>query len=285
MGPVERVLYLKDSLHTELDAVKPRELKLWLKEIDKRWEHIPELEIQTDNLHSLTVICDGNRRAARKKGLDSFYGHRAGVEVIKGISKACRQWDISYLTFWTWSTENWARESRQVKYVMNLAANILTDPDFIEELVENEVHFVHLGRKDRLPSEVLDSLNNLEDKTKEFDQYWLNLAMDYGGVDEIGRAFISVYDMIQAGEIDIEEIKESPEIIYNFLDTSGQPNPDLIIRTGVKEGEIPHTSGLMPLQSAYACWDFVPDCFPDFTPDNLAGSIERFAEYERRFGK
>jgi undecaprenyl diphosphate synthase len=285
MMAIERIIYHQKSLSPDIEKVKPEELRMWLQEIERKWEVIPDLEAEPDSLHSLTVICDGNRRAAEVQDLDPFFGHRAGVEVIKGVARACRQWDIPYLTFWTWSTENWKRDSKQVKYVMSLAAQILTDPEFVDELVENHVHFVHLGREDRLPAEVLFALTSLEDKTAEFDKYWLNLAMDYGGLDEIGRAFIVMNEMIQKEEIDVEEIRESPEIIYNFLDTTGQPNPDLIVRTGVKDGEIPHTSGLMPLQSAYACWDFVPDLFPSLTPQTLADSIQKFTEYERRFGK
>ncbi len=281
----ERLLALKQSLDPEIENVKPPELQSWLREIESNWDVIPELETSPKNLHSLTIICDGNRRAAEERELEPFYGHRAGVETIKGISRACRQWDIPYLTFWTWSTENWKRSENQVQYVMGLAINVLTDQDFVQELVDNQVRFVHLGRRDRLPEKVVTSLKELEEKTKGFDKYWLNLAMDYGGLDEVARAIVDIAEMVQDGQLSIDDVRSNPEVIYNFLDTKGQPNPDLIVRTGVKDGEIPHTSGLMPLQSAYACWDFVPNLFPNLTPDLLGQSLIQFAEYERRFGE
>lgn len=280
-----REKYHSESLNSKTQEVKPEKLRTWLQEIEANWQNIPELETRPENLHSLTVICDGNRRAAEERNLDAFYGHRAGVEVIKEVARACRQWDIPYLTFWTWSTENWKRDRDQVNYVMELAANVLTDSEFIDELVKNEVRFYHLGRKDRLPRKVFGALSELEKRTEKFNRYWLNLAMDYGGLDEVARAISDILDVVRGGGLSIKEIRQSPEIIYNFLDTAEQPNPDLIIRTGVKEGEIPHTSGLMPLQSIYACWDFIPSLFPNLEPETLAGSVESFAEYERRFGK
>ena len=273
------------SLNPEIEAVKPEKLRRWLTEIEERWKTIPEFELPQETLNSLTIICDGNRRAAQEKGLSPYFGHRAGVEVIKGVARASRRWGIKHLTFWTWSTENWKREKKQIKYVMGLATNILAGPDFKNELIENEVRFVHLGRKNRLPSQVVGALGDLEKETANFDRYWLNLAMDYGGLDETARATAEISRQVKAGLLTPEEIENNPSILLGFLDTKGQPTPDLIIRTGTKKGEIPHTSGLMPLQSAYACWDFVPHLFPDLTPDQLLESIKSFAEYERRFGK
>jgi undecaprenyl diphosphate synthase len=279
----ERIIY--ESLDPKVEAVKPEKLKQWLIEINERWKTIPELGRPKESLKSLAVICDGNRRAARARGLNPYFGHRAGVEVIKGVARASRQWGIKYLTFWTWSTENWQREERQVKYVMGLASRVLAEPEFEEELVKNQVHFVHLGRKDRLPKKVVEVMTNLEEKTAEFDRYWLNLAMDYGGLDEVARAVAEIAHQVKEGLLSPEQIEDNPSLILGFLDTRGQPVPDLIIRTGVRGGEIPHTSGLMPLQSAYACWDFVPHLFPDLTPQQLLDSAKGFIEYERRFGK
>jgi undecaprenyl diphosphate synthase len=160
----------------------------------------------------------------------------------------------------------------------------LSEPDFGQELVENQVRFVHLGRKDRLPKEVVEIIAELEKKTARFDRYWLNLAMDYGGLDEVARATAKIIRQAKMGLLTPEEIEKNPKILFDFLDTQGQPLPDLIIRTGVREGEIPHTSGLMPLQSAYSCWYFIPDpdLFPNLTPQQLLLSIKAFVGYERR---
>lgn len=260
-------------------------LNAWLTEIEGHWQYIPEFQVNPENLKHLAIICDGNRRAAQGRGMNPYFGHRAGVETIRGIARASRQWDIRTLTFWTWSTENWSRAGDQVKFVMGLAEKLLPDRKLLDELKEDKVRFTHLGRKDRLPATVRETLVSLERQTAQFDHYRLNLAMDYGGLDEMGRATVRILEAFQRGELNPEMIKQSPQIILGFLDTVSQILPDLVIRTGVKEGEIPHTSGFMPLQTAYSGWLFVPDLFPDLTPERLTQLIGDFSIYERRLGR
>jgi len=147
------------------------------------------------------------------------------------------------------------------------------------------VKFTHLGRKDRLPRPVREALEDLERQTASFTRYNLNLAMDYGGIDEMARAVARMFKELKQGIFNPEMIKRNPQAILGFLDTANQVLPDLVIRTGVKEGEIPHTSGFMPLQTAYAGWVFLPDLFPDLTPQTLLQPIKDFINYERRLGK
>jgi len=255
-------------------------LRNWLREIEENWKNVPEFKVPKGKLTHLAIICDGNRRAARERGLSPYFGHRAGVETIKEVARVCRRWGICHLTFWTWSTENWKREKKQIDYIMNLAVKFLADQGFKKELVKNKVRFTHFGRKDRLPLKVLGALADWEDKTKDFSRYWLNSAMDYGGEDEVTRACFSA---MQAG-VAPKEMKKNPSLIRKFLDTNGQPDPDLVLRTGTKEGEISHTSGFLPLQSAYSGWLFVSDLLPELTPEKLLSSIKEFLKYERRFG-
>ena len=207
-----------------------------------------------------------------------------GVEVIKGIAKACRHWRIQHATFWTFSTENWRRQGDQVNFLMSLAARYLRDEEAIAELISNETRFVHLGRKDRLSRTILSSIQRLEERTAAYDHYYFNLALDYGGVDEVGRAITSIAQAISRGELEPDALTRNPDLIFNFLDTAGQPLPDLVVRTGVHEGEIPHTSGFMPLQASYAGWCFLPDYFPDLTPQILAATIEDYYDAQMRFG-
>jgi len=260
-------------------------LNAWLDEIGDRWKNIPPFMVNSERLKHLAVICDGNRRAAKERGLNPYFGHRAGIEVIKGIARACRQWNIKTLTFWTWSTENWEREKGQVKFVMDLAEKFLSDTKFFNELTENQVKFTHFGRRDRLPDSIIETLKNLENQTAKFNQYRLNLAMDYGGVDEMARAIARIFESFKQGIANPEMIERNPQAILGFLDTASQVLPDLVIRTGVKEGEIPHTSGFMPLQTAYSGWIFLPDLFPNLTPQTLLPLIRTFLNYERRKGK
>ena len=260
-------------------------LKSWLSEIETCWEKIPEFQVDPEKLRHLAIICDGNRRAAQERGLHPYLGHRVGIEVIKGIARVCRSWNVQTLTFWIWSTENWEREQQQVNFVMELAEEFLSQKEFLEELKENKVKFNHLGRKDRLPAPILKILGDLERQTSNFDCYHLNLAMDYGGLDEMVRAVQKMFEGFAQGRFNPEILKTTPQAILGFLDTANQGLPDLVIRTGVKEGEIPHTSGFMPLQTAYSGWAFLPDLFPNLAPQTLLKPIQEFLEYERRFGR
>ncbi|GAB4145860.1 MAG: isoprenyl transferase [Candidatus Promineifilaceae bacterium] len=256
----------------------------WLSQIEANWSDIPELNHGPNKIKHLAVICDGNRRAANNKGLSAQHGHRMGVEVIKGIAKACRQWDIPHATFWTFSTENWQRQGDQVNFLMSLAARYLRDEEAIAEIINNQTRFVHLGRKDRLSRSILTSIKRLEERTAMFNRYYFNLALDYGGVDEVGRAATKIAEAIRRGELAADALTRNPNLIYDYLDTAGQPLPDLVVRTGVHIGDIPHTSGFMPLQTSYAGWSFLPDYFPDLTPHKLALAIDEFYDAQMRFG-
>ncbi|MBU3957419.1 di-trans,poly-cis-decaprenylcistransferase [Patescibacteria group bacterium] len=261
------------------------EIDKWVTEIQDKWTQIPLFEIDPQKLRHLAIICDGNRRAARERGLPDFLGHQAGVETILGIAQAGRYWGINTLTFWVWSTENWERDKRQINFVMRLARERLSADKFKEELAENEVRFKYFGRSDRLPAMLRAKISVLENFTESFNRYHLNLAMDYGGLDEIGRAMIKMGGKNQRGEFDFARLRNDPRLLLDFLDTAGQPNPDLVIRTGVREDEVAHTSGFMPLQTAYAGWMFLPDLFPNLTPERLLSSIQQFVGYERRLGR
>lgn len=269
--------------------MKNTDIDEWLSEVKNNWQEIPSYTVK--ELKHLAVICDGNRRAAEKRGLNPWLGHRIGIEVIKGIGTASLKWGVKHLTFWVWSTENWKREEGQVSFVMNLAAKFLDDSEIRQMFQDNKAKFVHLGRKDRLPEDVLDAVRQLEEETKGFTKRYLNLALDYGGLDEIARAFSSILKDIEAGKgikagmVDEDSIEHQPELIFDYLDTSGQPEVDLVVRTGTNETEMPHTSGFLPLQSRYASWAFVPTFFPDLTPRQLLEVIQKFEGYERRMGR
>ncbi len=270
---------------TDIARREPKAVQLWTKEIEERWSDIPNFIIDQSKLKHLAVICDGNRRAAEQRGLPSFWGHRAGVEVIKGLMKAGEKWDISTLTFWVWSTENWQRNQKQIDFVMSLAGRLLKQKDFTNTFTEHETRFIHLGRKDRLPTPIQEGINALEESTAGFDKRTVNLAMDYGGIDEVARAVIRLVHQTNVGRFNLDDLEKDPNVISQFLDTGEQDRPDLVIRTGTKPGEILHTSGFMPLQIAYAGWEFVDNLFPELTPEQVMGSLERFTNYKRRFGE
>ena len=264
---------------------KPRSVEEWIIQIKSNWENIPEFKVDTQKLKHLAIICDGNRRAAKEIRLNPFLGHQAGIEVVRLASMACRQWDIHALTFWLRSTENWQRDKMQVEFIMNLFKKTLQNPEFLNELCESQVNFKHLGRKDRFSKAIRGGLETWEKKTAHFSRYQLNVALDYGGEDEIARSLIKISQEIKQNHLLVEKLAKNPKLIWQFLDTKNQHAVDLIIRTGTKSDEIPHTSGFMPLQSAYACWSFIPDLFPNLTPNSILKPIEEFQKYQRRFGK
>lgn len=257
--------------------------KGWAADIASGWKEqgIPGYQVDSQKIKHLAIICDGNRRAALEVGFDPYLGHLAGLEVIKGIARAGRIWHVPTLTFWVWSTENWKRDKRQTDFVLDLAQEHLSGQDFLNELIESDVRFAHLGRKDRLPPTLQAIIAGLEQATACFQRHRLNLALDYGGRDEVSRVYRR---MIRAG-VDEGMLKDDPSTINHFLDTDEQPAVDLVIRTGVSSGELPHTSGFMPLQSADAAWIFLPDLFPNLTPEKLLHSIQRFEGYEKRLGR
>lgn len=257
------------------------EIENWLLGVEERWHNLPDFQVDPEKLKHLAIICDGNRRAAVQRNLNPYLGHRVGVEIVRGVSRASRAWGIDTLTFWVWSTENWQRDSEQVEFVMALANEFLPSEDILQELLENQVRFTHFGRKDRLPYGLGQTISNLELKTALSGRFRLNLCLDYGGLDEMVRAILRMKE----GHFDYTRLREDSNLVLQFLDSGIQPAPDLVIRTGVSEGEVFHTSGFMPLQTAYSGWIFLPDFFPDLKPETLQSAIESFTSYEKRLGR
>ena len=220
----------------------------------------------------VSVIPDGNRRWARSKGLDEIEGHRKSgtYENLKSLLNEARKLKIKYFTIWAFSTENWSRSKKEVDALLELIGGLL---EKIEgDLVADKIRFRHLGRKDRLPKKLLEIIEKLEERTKSFDAFNLQICLDYGGRDEIVRALNKV---LKSG---VSEIEEGD--LHNYLDSYGIPDPELIIRTS---GEY-RMSGFMPFQSTYSEFYFTDVHFPDFGPTQLREAVESFGKRKRRFG-
>ena len=221
----------------------------------------------------IAIILDGNRRWARARGLEPWEGHKAGYLAVRKLAKAARKFGVHTFTMWAFSTENWERSPQEIEQIMNLLRRGLRE--FEKEAHEDKVRLIHLGRKDRFPKDIAKRLVSMEQSTKNYDKI-LNLALDYGGRDEILRATKRIInDGISADKID-EKLFES------YLDTAGQPypNPDLFIRTSGEQ----RTSGLLPWQMSYTEYYFEQDHLPDFTPEKLKEAILDFSRRRRRFG-
>ncbi len=217
----------------------------------------------------IALIVDGNRRWAKERGLSGISGHKAGAENINKLVKTAKEMGIKCISAWVFSTENWKRSKEEVKYLFELMGD--TVQDYRNKFLEEKSRFVHIGRKDRIPDKLRDRIINLEEQTKNFDDFTMCLAIDYGGHDELVRTVNHLKD----SGIEINE-----ENIEKNLDTATLPKIDLIIRTG---GEV-RLSGFMSWQCAYAELFFTKTHFPDFSPEELKKAVEDFSHRERRFG-
>lgn len=222
----------------------------------------------------IAIVMDGNRRWARSHGKAVIEGHKAGYEAIRKLIDQARSWGVHTLTLWAFSTENWERSPAETENIMHLARLGLREVE--KEADKKDIRFVHIGRKDRLPSDVVEKIAELEEKTKNHKTYVLNLALDYGGRDEILRAVQKVvHDGVPADKID-------EKLFASYLDTGVQPYPyvDLFIRPSGEQ----RTSGLMPWQTTYAEYYWETEYLPDFTPEKLRNAILDYSRRRRRFG-
>lgn len=222
----------------------------------------------------IAVVLDGNGRWARSRGLPPTKGHEAGAKAVRLTLDTTRKLGVHTLTLWGFSTENWKRPPAEVKKILGLVKKYLQSE--LKNAKKEGVRFCHLGRKDRLPKGLLKWIQKAEEETKNNKKYILNIALDYGGRDEILRA---VKKIVKDG-INADKINE--ELFASYLDTAGQPypNPDLFIRTSGEQ----RTSGLLPWQMVYSEFYFEQDHLPDMTPEKLRAAILDYSRRRRRFG-
>ncbi len=229
--------------------------------------------IDTERLPShVAVIMDGNGRWAKKKGLPRAAGHRAGVERVRTIIRMSSDIGIKYLTLFAFSTENWKRPSQEVSILMNLLLEYLKEE--LAELHEKNVRIQTLGDLSKLPDEVAAEIDRAKKTTKDNTGLTVNMAINYGGRQEIAEAV----RMAVRNGISPEDIDE--EYVSSLLFTSGQPDPDLIIRTS---GET-RVSNFLLYQMAYAELYFTNAHWPDFDELEYKKALDVFAARERRFG-
>jgi undecaprenyl diphosphate synthase len=223
----------------------------------------------------IAMILDGNRRWARARGLPPWKGHLYGYKAVNALAHATRKLGIHTFTVWAFSTENWERPQKEIDEIMNVFRQALkeTEKDFHKE----HVAMVHLGRKDRLPVDIASEVARIEKETAKYaSEHIFNMAVDYGGRDEIVRAV----QKIVKEKIPVEAIDE--KFFEKYLDTAGQPypDPDLFIRTSGEQ----RTSGFLAWQSAYTEFYFEEGHLPDFSPDKLKVALLDYSRRRRRFG-
>lgn len=210
----------------------------------------------------IAIVLDGNGRWARSRGLPATKGHEAGAKAIRRVLDTARDLGVHTLTLWGFSTENWKRSPKEVQKILGLIKKYLREE--LENAKKEGVRFCHIGRRDRLPKDLLRWIKKAEDETKGNSKYVLNVALDYGGRDEVVRAVRKIIE----DEIHAEKVDE--ELFASYLDTADQPYPypDLFIRTSGEQ----RTSGFLPWQMVYTEFYFEQDHLPDMTPEEIKGS-------------
>lgn len=224
----------------------------------------------------IAIIMDGNRRWARKMGKEVSEGHKAGADNLEKIARFCNKIGVKILTVYAFSTENWKRSESEVSALMLLLKNYLKK--FAKNANKENIKIEVLGDIQRLDNSLKKSINDAIEKTKNNTGLIVNVALNYGGRDEITNAVKKIALKIQNKEITVEDINE--KIISENLYTENQPDPDLLIRTS---GEI-RTSNFLPWQLVYSEFYFTDVYWPDFGEKDLMEAIHTFNKRNRKFG-
>lgn len=225
----------------------------------------------------IAIIMDGNGRWATHRGLPRAMGHRRGVEALRDTVRAVGERGVRYLTLFAFSSENWSRPEEEVSELMRLLKRFIRRD--LAELHRENVRVRIIGARDNLDADILSLLLEAETLTRDNNGMTLMVAFNYGARDEIARAMRSIATQVKCGAIDPETIEEAT--IAEHLDTSGVPNPDLIIRTS---GEL-RLSNFLLWQAAYSEFVFVPCNWPDFDRAQLDAALAEFTARDRRFGR
>ncbi len=224
----------------------------------------------------VAIIMDGNGRWAATRGLPRVEGHRRGIEAIRRAVRAAGELGIRYLTVYSFSSENWRRPAQEVADLMGLLKRFVRHD--LADLHANNVRVRIIGDRDGLQPDIRALLQETEDLTRRNEGLTLVVAFNYGGRQEIARAARALAERVAAGtlapgDIDMDRLEAA-------LDTSGIPDPDLVIRTSGEQ----RVSNFLTWQTAYSEFVFIPDFWPDFDRATLEAAIDEYRRRDRRFG-
>jgi len=225
----------------------------------------------------VACIMDGNGRWAQGKDRERYVGHREGVESVRDVTEACAEVGVSYLTLYTFSTENWYRPQPEVDALMELLIHTVRAEK--ETLMKNDVRLQTIGDLSDLPSKCQTALQETKDDTAGNERMTLTLALSYSGRWEIMNAVRAIAQRVKDGDLEPDQIDEA--LFVQYLDTAGMPDPDLLIRTG---GEY-RLSNFLLWQSAYTELFITEEYWPDFRRKQLYDAIRSFQDRDRRFGR
>jgi undecaprenyl diphosphate synthase len=220
---------------------------------------------------------DGNGRWAQERGLPRIEGHRRGADSVKRTLQAAQELGVKYITLYAFSVENWNRPKDEIDALMELLDRFLADQ--LPELIKRNIRLRVVGRYQELPEHIQKRLRDAEAATRDFTEYTLALALNYGARTEVIDAVKAVVQASQAGALDADTLDY--DSFRPFLYTADMPDPDLLIRTS---GEA-RLSNFLLLQCAYAEIHFSSVLWPDFDKTHFQAAITDYASRERRYGK
>ena len=223
----------------------------------------------------IAIILDGNGRWAKKRGMPRSFGHVKGCENLEDICEVAKELGVKYLTVYAFSTENWKRSKEEVDGLMKQFRNYLKKCIKISQ--KNNMRVKVIGDITAFDSDIQESIEKLEDFSKDFTDLHFQIALNYGSRDEITRAVNRMLEDQKAGKL---ETPVSEDTISDYLDTAGIPDPDLMIRTS---GEL-RLSNYLLWQLAYSEFYFTDVPWPDFKKEELVKAIEKYNERDRRYG-
>jgi undecaprenyl diphosphate synthase len=238
---------------------------------------LPMNDIDPEKLpRHIAIIMDGNGRWAEHHALGRVMGHREGAESVRVIVRTCREMGIPYLTLYAFSTENWSRPKTEVTALLKLLRDYLKNE--AQEMMDQDIRLVAIGNLDSLGEPVLKTLREVTEQTAGNQGMVLNLALSYGGRDELTAAAGRMVADALAGNLAPEAITQ--DRLAGYLYTAGMPDPDLLIRTG---GEY-RISNFLLWQMAYTEFYFTDVLWPDFRERHLRKAVAEYQRRERRFG-
>ena len=222
------------------------------------------------------IIMDGNGRWAKKRGMPRSVGHSYGAKTFKNITRYISKCGVKYLTLYAFSTENWKRPFEEVNALMKIFRQYLVDS--LTDFREDDIKVNFIGDRSAFAKDIIDLIEETEDVAKNRKGMQLNIAMNYGGRDELIHAVKAIIDDVNEGKLSSGDISE--QTVSDRLYTSGQPDPDLIIRTGGEH----RLSNFMLFQAAYSEFYSTDVLWPDFKPEDFDKAVEVFNQRNRRFG-
>ena len=235
--------------------------------------------MSTENLkipQHIAIIMDGNGRWAKQKKMPRNYGHMQGSKRVEDICRAAHELGVKYLTIYAFSTENWSRPADEVKALMKILRDYLKES--VKKASENNMRVRVIGDRERLDEDIRASIEHLEEVSAGNTGLNFQIALNYGGRDEMLRAIRRIAAECKDGQLAVDDIDE--KLFASYLDTSDIPEPDFMIRTSGEQ----RLSNFLLWQTAYSEFYFPEVLWPDFDKKELKKAIEEYTKRDRRFG-